>query len=83
MKTDLPTATDAPDVPHVHLQSDLQDRSKIRSRNWPRRPAVIIAEMLAMRGVCEKVAVDMASDIVAELRREGYSLYRPDGVLGA
>jgi len=44
---------------------------------------VIIAEILAMHGICEKVAVDVADDILMELRREGYSLYRADGALGA
>ena len=34
-----------------------------------------------MRGISEKVAVDVAEDILAALRRAGYSLYRADGLL--
>jgi hypothetical protein len=81
MRTDPPTANGVSDPLQVDHRGTLADRSELRSRSWPRRPTVIIAEMLAMRGISERVAVDVADDILAALRRAGYSLYRADGLL--
>ena len=83
MRTDPPTTSGIPDAPQVYHRSDRRDQLEARSRSWPRRPPVIIVEILAMHGICEKVAVEVADDILMELRREGYSLYRADGSLGA
>jgi hypothetical protein len=82
MRTDSPSANGVSGALQVDHRGALPDRSELRSRSWPRRPTVIISEMLAMRCINEKVAVDMAEDILAALRREGYSLYRADGLLG-
>jgi hypothetical protein len=81
MRTDPPAANSVPDLLQVDHRATLPDRSELRSRSWPRRPTVIIAETMAMRGISEKVAVDVAEDILAALRRAGYSLYRADGLL--
>ena len=79
MRTDPPTANGVSDPLQVDRRGILPDRSDLRSRSWPRRPIVIVAEMLAMRGMREKVAIDAAEDVLAALRRAGYSLYRADG----
>jgi hypothetical protein len=83
MRTDPPTTSGIPDALQVYHRSARRDQLEVRSRSWSRRPSVIIAEILATHGICEKVAVDVANDILMELRREGYSLYRADGLLGA
>ncbi len=79
MRTDPPAANGLPDLLQVDHRGTPPDRSELPSRSWPRRPTVIIAETMAMRGISEKVLVDVAEDILAALRRAGYSLYRADG----
>ena len=81
MRTDACTANGVPDPLQVDHRDTLPDRLELRSRAWPRRPTVIIAEVLAMRGNSEEGAVDVAEDILVALRRAGYSLYRADGLL--